>query len=99
MYRGSPLKNFLEPAMFCHLAVLIHLCGEVGKVKDPRYMQNKKDPRISLTETRFGIGGQKFAIFFPKTISKMFSFFLLFFYFLMVVLNSLKLNIDIIKIF
>ena len=23
------LKNFLEPAMFCHLAVLIYLCGEV----------------------------------------------------------------------
>ena len=43
------LKIFLEPAMFCHLAeVLIYLCGGVGKVKDPRYMQNKKDPRISL---------------------------------------------------
>ena len=35
--------------MFCHLAVLIYLCGEVrGKVKDSRYMQNKKDQRISL---------------------------------------------------
>ena len=43
------LKIFLEPSMFCHLAeVLIYLCGGVGKVKDPRYMQNKKDPRISL---------------------------------------------------
>ena len=31
--------------MFCHLAVLNYLCGEV---RDPRYMQNKKDPRISL---------------------------------------------------
>ena len=41
------VKNFLEPAMFCHLAVLIYLCGE-DKVKDPRYMQKKKDPRISL---------------------------------------------------
>jgi len=27
----SDLKNFLEPAMFCHLAVLIYLCGEVRK--------------------------------------------------------------------
>ena len=25
------LKIFLEPAMFCHLAVLIYLCGEVRK--------------------------------------------------------------------
>ena len=25
------LKNFLEPAMFCHLAVLIQLCGQVRK--------------------------------------------------------------------
>jgi hypothetical protein len=38
----SALKNFLEPAMFCHLDVLIY------KVKDPRYMQNKKDSRIYL---------------------------------------------------
>jgi hypothetical protein len=45
------LKNFLEPSMFCHLAVLIYLCGEVVKVKDPRYMQNKKDSRISLGST------------------------------------------------
>ena len=41
------VKIFLEPAMFCHLAVLILLAGE-GKVKDPMYMQNKKDSRISL---------------------------------------------------
>ena len=41
---GTDIKKFLEPAMFCHLAVLI--CR--GKVKDPRYMQNKKDSRISL---------------------------------------------------
>ena len=43
-YSRGHLKKFLEPAMFCHLAVLIYK----GKVKDPRYMQNKKDPRISL---------------------------------------------------
>ena len=41
----SDVKNFLEAAMFCHLAVLISLCPEV---KNPRYMQNKKDLRISL---------------------------------------------------
>ena len=35
----------IRGAIFCHLAVLIYLCGEV---KDPRYMQNKKDLRISL---------------------------------------------------
>ena len=46
--KSSKLKNFLESAMFCHLPVLIYLCGEVSKVKDPKYMQNKKDSRISL---------------------------------------------------
>jgi hypothetical protein len=44
------LKNFLEPAMFCHLAVLIYLCGE-KQVK--RYMQNKKESRISLAILEF----------------------------------------------
>ena len=39
----------------------------------------------------------KVCSFFPQTISKMFSFFLLFFYFLRGVLNSLKLKIDISK--
>ena len=29
------LKNFLEPAMFCHLAVIIYLPLWRGKVKDP----------------------------------------------------------------
>ena len=42
-------KIFLEPAMFLpfsctHLA----LWRDKGKVKGPRYMQNKKDSRISL---------------------------------------------------
>ena len=46
-----------------------------------------------MTETTFGIGGQKFVTF----SAKQFSFFLLFFYFLRRVLNSLKLNIDISK--
>ena len=36
----SVIKKFLEPAMFCHLALWR---GNKGKVKDPRYMQNKKD--------------------------------------------------------
>ena len=44
------VKIFVDAGMFGHVAVLILLCGEVrkkGKVKDPRYMQNKKDLRIS----------------------------------------------------
>ena len=43
---GSKVKNFLEPAIFCHLAVL---------------MQNKKDPRISLIKSRFSLFGTKLA--------------------------------------
>ena len=42
------LKIYLEPAMLCRLAVLIYLCGDRGKVKDPRYMQKRKDSRISM---------------------------------------------------
>ena len=35
------LKNFLEPAMFCHLAVLIYLCGE-RQGKRPKVNANQK---------------------------------------------------------
>ena len=42
MKNMAKLKKFLEPAMFCHLAVLIYLWGKV------------KDPRISLVLTVFG---------------------------------------------
>ena len=56
----TKVKKFLEPAMFCHLAVLIrqgkrpevHAKQKGFKVKDPRYMQNKKDSRISLYKRR-----------------------------------------------
>ena len=30
------LNNFLEPAMFCHLAVLIYLCGELTQRQGKR---------------------------------------------------------------
>jgi hypothetical protein len=41
---GDNIKNFLEPAMFCHLAYSFSFVERYkGKVKDPRYMQNKKD--------------------------------------------------------
>jgi hypothetical protein len=39
---ASEIKNFLEPAMFCHLAVLIYLCGDRGKVKDRVYAKQKE---------------------------------------------------------
>jgi hypothetical protein len=31
-FKGTIIKNFLEPAMFFHLAVLIYLCGKRPKV-------------------------------------------------------------------
>ena len=39
------VKKFLEQYFVIYCA---HLPLWRGKVKDPRYMQNKKDPRISL---------------------------------------------------
>ena len=42
------LRNVLEPAMFCHLASHLALWRGKGKVKDPRYMQNKKNSRMFL---------------------------------------------------
>ena len=36
------LKIFLEPAMFCHLAVLIYLCGEVRQDKRPKVHAKQK---------------------------------------------------------
>ena len=44
---ASEIKNFLEPAIFCHhLAVLIYLCGDRGKVKDRVYAKQKESKNL-----------------------------------------------------
>ena len=53
------VKEFFRTCNVLPFSCSTHLPLCRGKVKDPRYMLNKKDPRISLVLTTVWVGGTR----------------------------------------